>query len=150
MSTHHTLDIHPIPENVLYINESQLADQTVLNYEHIHKLEKQPEDNIRIYVPLDLSCDAILRRLQDIYDRYGYLTEANEFKIRQEVSILVSQIEIYDQIWFVREGDCGNRHSRKATELVKDVLAILMENEGCGETFPYELAEVLRSEYVMN
>lgn len=40
MSTHHTLDIHPIPEKVLYINESQLADQTVLNYENTHKLEE--------------------------------------------------------------------------------------------------------------
>ena len=65
----------------------------------------------------------------------------------EEVSILVSQIEIYDQIWFVREGDCGNRHSRKATELVKDVWVILMENEGSGEIFPYELAEELRNEY---
>lgn len=56
----------------------------MLNYEHIYKLEAQPEDNIRVYVPLDLSRDAILRRLQDIYERYGYMTEANEFKIRQE------------------------------------------------------------------
>ena len=28
MSTHHTLDIHPIPEKVLYINESKLADKS--------------------------------------------------------------------------------------------------------------------------
>lgn len=68
----------------------------------------------------------------------------------EEVRILVSQIEIYDQIWFVREGDCGNRHIRKATELVKDVLEIMMENEGSGETFPYELAEELRNEYELS
>lgn len=149
MTTHHTLDIHPIPEKVLYINEPQLADQTLLNGEHPHNLENHPNDNIRVYVPLDLSRDAILRRLQDIYDRYGYLTEANECKIHQEVSILVSQIEIYDQIWFAREGDCGNRHSRKATELVKNVLELLMKHEGCGETFPYDLVEELQSEYTL-
>ena len=83
MTTHHTLDIHPIPEKVLYINEPQLADQTLLNGEHPHNLENHPNDNIRVYVPLDLSRDAILRRLQDIYDRYGYLTEASECKIYQ-------------------------------------------------------------------
>lgn len=78
------------------------------------------------------------------------MIEANVFKICQEVSILVSQIAIHNQIWFVRKGDCENRHSRRATAQVKDVLAILMENEGCGETFPYELAEEPQSEYVLN
>lgn len=147
MTTHHTLDIHPKPEKVLYINEPELADQTVLNYERISKLEEQPGDNIRIYVPLDLNHDAILRRLNDIYYRYDNLTEFNELIIQQEVCILISQIEIYDQIWFVREGDCGNKHSRRATDLVKAVIAILMENEGCAEMFPYELVEELRKEY---
>lgn len=28
MSTHHTLDIHPIPEKVIYINTPQFADRT--------------------------------------------------------------------------------------------------------------------------
>lgn len=71
MSTHHTLDIHPIPGKVIYINEPQLADHTALNYEHTHNPKEQSEDNIRVYVPLDLSRDAILRRLRDIYNRYG-------------------------------------------------------------------------------
>ena len=74
MSTHHTLDIHPIPEKVLCINEPKFSDQAALNYEHIHKLEEQPEGNICIYVLLDLTCDTIFCGLQDICDRYGYLT----------------------------------------------------------------------------
>lgn len=69
------LDIHPILEKVLFINGTQLANQMVLNYEHIRKLEEQPEDNICIYVPLDLSCNVILRCSHNIYYRYRYLIE---------------------------------------------------------------------------
>ena len=96
MSTHHTLDVHPIPEKVLFVNETQLADPTELP-------PGSPSDNIRIYIPLDLNYDAILRRLNDIYRRYGELTESNEFSISSEVYNLISQIEIYDQVWFVRD-----------------------------------------------
>ena len=94
MSTHHTLDVHPIPEKVLFVNETQLADPTELP-------AGSPPDNIRIYIPLDLNHDAILRRLNGIYRRYGELTESNEFSISSEVYNLISQIEIYDQVWFV-------------------------------------------------
>ena len=140
MSTHHTLDVHPIPEKVLFVNETQLADPTELP-------PGSPSDNIRIYIPLDLNHDAILRRLNGIYRRYGELTESNEFSISSEVYNLISQIEIYDQVWFVREGNYGNKHSQKATKLVKEVVKVLMENEGSGETFPYELADELSEEY---
>lgn len=62
ISIHDTLDNHPIPEKVRYINELQLVDQMVLNYEHIHKLEEQSEKNSCIYVSLSLRCEAILCR----------------------------------------------------------------------------------------
>ena len=49
-----------------------------------------------------------------------------------------SQVEIYDQVWFVREGDSGNHHSGKATALVQEMCSWLMEHPGCGETFPMD------------
>ena len=62
---HHNLDIHPIPKEkaALYINEPWLIDETV------EIMESQPDtalDNIRVYVPLDLNKEAILRRLRDV------------------------------------------------------------------------------------
>ena len=66
---------------------------------------------------------------------------------RRFVETLVSQVEIYDQVWFVREGDSGNHHSGKATALVQEMCSWLMEHPGCGETFPMDLVEELRREY---
>ena len=73
-----------------------------------------------------------------------------------DVGELIYQIEIYDQIWFVREGDfktdehgriCG--HSRKAIDLVKKFVA---ELEGItdeyAEMFPFALIEELKKEYL--
>ena len=133
----------PSAENALYVDALTLADQTILSWECI----PEAKDNVRIYIPLELNRAAILRRLYDVYDRYGFLTEANESNIRREVSVLISQTEIYDQVWLERDGDCGNNHSQKATEVVKDMLAVLIEKEGCGETFPYEIIEELQREY---
>ena len=88
MSTHHTLDIHHIREKVLCINEPKFSDQAALNYENIHKLEDQSEKYPCLCSSV-LNNVTILRRLQDIYYHYGYLTEAKESLIRQEVSILI-------------------------------------------------------------
>lgn len=147
MSARHVIDVQPVPEKVLFVNEPQFADQTAPGDGILSDREKPAEDNVRIYVPLDINREAILRRLRDVYWRYGFLTEANEFAVSREIDILVSQIEIFDQIWSAREGDCGNGHSQKATQLVKEVLKILMTREGNGEIFPYELVETLCLEY---
>ena len=90
---------------------------------------------------------------------------------------LISQIEIYDQVWSVRgqwrsrqndhgkgerneltdhgvagserNGNSGiRRHSAEAIELVKRFVAELEEiPDGCAETFPFEVIEELRGEY---
>ena len=62
----------PSAENALYVDALTLADQTILNWECI----PEAEDNVRIYIALELNRAAILRRLYDVYDRYGFLTEA--------------------------------------------------------------------------
>ena len=162
MSLHHALDVEPVSEKALYVHESDLADPSQADVpvpstaqgkpldrrERLQlELRSQPEDNVRVYIPLDINENAILRRLHHIFWKYGDVSEANEAPFRSEVETLVSQVEIYDQVWFVRDGDSGNHHSGKATALVQEMCSWLMEHPGCGETFPMDLVEELRREY---
>lgn len=106
--THHPLDVHPIPKETspLYVNEPWLIDLSILEQAqlitNLRRAPDQKDDNIRIYVPLDLNKDAILRRLNSIIYRYGEANEENEMDFSQDVRMLISQIEIYDQIWYGR------------------------------------------------
>ena len=64
---HHKLDIHPVPADVLYVNELSLAGK--VPYETKDMTEKAitgkikskggilPDDNVRIYVPMDLNAN---------------------------------------------------------------------------------------------
>lgn len=64
---HHKLDIHPIPTDVLYVNELSLIGEAF--YEAKQDMDKAitgrtkstggilPDDNVRIYVPMDLNAD---------------------------------------------------------------------------------------------
>ena len=79
---HHMLDIHPFPKDVLYINEFELGD-VVNTYDSEKKYEKAlsgkckkeggvlPDDNVRIYVPIDLNADYIINRLRWIIWRFS-------------------------------------------------------------------------------
>ena len=85
---HHKLDIHPIPEEVLYVNDLLLAGK--VPYETKDDMEKAvtgkkkseggilPDDNVRIYVPMDLNAEGIMWRLYALYGSLGYPTESNE------------------------------------------------------------------------
>ena len=78
---HHKLDIHPIPEEVLYVNDLLLAGK--VPYETKDDMEKAvtgkkkseggilPDDNVRIYVPMDLNAEDIMWRLYALYGREG-------------------------------------------------------------------------------
>ena len=99
---HHTLDIHPSPKDVLYINEFELVD-IVNTYDREKKYEKAlsdkckkdggvlPDDNVRIYVPIDLNADYIINRLRDILASFGSPSENNESVLTVEVGKLVAQ-----------------------------------------------------------
>ena len=50
---------------------------------------------------MDLNKDAILRRLDNIIELYGEAREDNEIKFSIDMGMIISQLEIYDQIWFV-------------------------------------------------
>ena len=78
----HKLDIHPVPEEVLYINELSLAEN--VPYETKDTMEKAvtgkcvrdsgilPDDNVRIYVPMDLNADIIMWQLYSLFGSHGY------------------------------------------------------------------------------
>ncbi len=54
----------------LYINEPELIDKSLELCMAIGKSEKQ-KYNIRVYIPLDISKDAILRRLDRVIMQSG-------------------------------------------------------------------------------
>ena len=126
---HHDLDIHPIPEKVLYINDLSIAD-TAFGYETKKQHQKAitgkihanggilADDNVRIYIPLDLNADQILSRLQQIYRVMGNPNDMNEMEFSCEV-----------------------------IELTKKIINVLMEDEGCAECFPYDVVDELKAEF---
>ena len=111
---HHDLDIHPIPEKVLYINDLTIAD-TASYYESRKQYQKAltgepranggilPDDNVRIYVPLDLNANQILHRLHQIYRVMGSPDDMNESDFCVETGKIIAQLEIYDQVWVARD-----------------------------------------------
>ena len=160
---HHDLDIHPIPEKVLYINNLGIAD-TAFYYGTEDQHQKAltgntranggilPDDNVRIYVPLDLNAEQILNRLQQIYRVMGSPDDMNEIEFSYQVGKIISQLEIYDQVWVAR--DLGNTvkiekhlHSKKGIELAGKIVNILLEDEGCAECFPYDVVDELKVEF---
>lgn len=102
-----------------------------------------------MYIPLDLNKKAILRRLDDIIMRYGEANEGNESDFSMDVDRLISQIEIYDQIWYVRHMPENRSHSSEAIALVQEFVARLEEiPDGCAELFPFETIADLNAEYL--
>ena len=63
---------------------------------------------------------------------------------------IVSQIEIYDQIWYVSHmSKKKGNHSAEAVELVKEFVALLEEiPDACAERFPFEEIDELKQEYL--
>lgn len=132
----------------MFINETWLVDRSLLG-EHLHREPEEKEDNIRIYVPIDLNRESIIRRLENIISRYGEASEYNEFNFSQDVDAIIAQIEIYDQIWFVRHMPPNRKHSLEAVELVKEFATRLEEiPDACTECFPFETIDELKREYL--
>ena len=146
---HHDLDPYPVPKEKtpLYVNEPWLADVSLLDYFEFG-LESNSEDNVRVYVPLDLNAKVILRRLDYVINRYGESTEKNEFHFSADVSMIISQLKIYDQIWYVRYMPKEGSHSEEATELAEAIVRRLEAiSDGCSETFPFDIIDELKEEF---
>lgn len=152
---HHKLDVWPEPreQKPMFINEPWLVDQYLYDYGPRERETDKQKDNIRIYVPIDLNREAILRRLQLIIDQYGEASEKNESNFRSEVDMLIEQVCIYDQIWYVRtigESDkvSTKQHSIKGIALVKEFIKMLEEiPDACAELFPFETIDELKKEF---
>lgn len=147
---HHRLDPYPIPidKTPLCINEPWLIDKSLLEYPP-HREPEEQEDNVRIYIPMDLNREAILRRLDRVIAQYGEATEENEIEFSLDVGMVISQLEIYDQVWFVRHMPKKGEHSLEAKELVREIIGRLEEiPDGCAECFPFETIDELRQEYL--
>ena len=160
----HKLDIHPVPEEVLYINELSLAEN--VPYETKQDMEKAvtgkcvrdsgilPDDNVRIYVPMDLNADIIMWQLYSLFGSLGYPSASNESVYSSAVRKIISQLEIYDQVWSARnvgetvqKEDGGVRHSRKGIESAGKIVKFLEDNDGSAECFPYDEIEELKNEF---
>ena len=109
---HHDLDVYPVPKEKkpLYVNEPWMLDDSNYEFSWGKREPENEDDNIRIYVPLDINRRAILRRLDRLIMRYGEANEKNETDFCFDVNMLLSQVEIYDQIWYVRTA--GYRRGR--------------------------------------
>lgn len=161
---HHKLDVAPIPEKVLYINELDLVAPNI--YRTIKEYEKAlegktisnggilPDDNVRIYVPMNLNAEEIMQRLEILYFAFGSPTERNEASYDEAVRQLVSQLEIYDQVWVARDlahavqkENGGIVHSRKGIELAQKMVDYLSEDEGSAELFPFEIIDELKEAF---
>lgn len=147
----HELDINPVPETErpMFVNEPWLTDLSLYG-DCVHKKEPEAEDdNIRVYIPMDISRASILRRIECIIYRYGEANEANEYQFSTDINQILEQLGIYDQVWFVREYSDGAKHSERAVEVVKDIIELLEDiPDGCAECFPFELIDELREEYL--
>lgn len=160
----HKLDYKPIPDDVLYINELNLAE--IVPYETSKEMEKVlrgtceeeggilPNDNVRIYVPIDLNADLIMWRLHMVFFSLGNPTEKNESAYYDAVRRIISYLEIYDQVCVVRNLEDsvqkefgGVRHSRQGIELAGRIVEYLEENDGTAELFPWTEIEELREEF---
>ena len=67
----------------------------------------------------------------------------------QDVEMIISQIEIYDQIWYVRHMPKDGEHSMEARNLVEEFIAKLEGiPDGGAECFPFEVIDRLQEEYL--
>ena len=149
---------------MLYVNELSLAGEAL--YETKQDMDKAltgrtksnggilPDDNVRIYVPMDLNADIIRWQPYSLHSTLGYPTERNESAYCSGVGQVISQLEIYDQVWAARsledtvqKEDGGVRHSHQGIELAKQIVKHLEEIEGTAECFPYDEIQELREAF---
>ena len=151
---HHTLDVYPNPREDMprFINEALLIDSTVPVIPGKTTPPEDEPDNLRMYIPLDVNKKAILRRLDDIIRQYGDATEDNEMEYSLAVERLFMQVEIYDQIWYVRNlpSDIqAQKHSEKGISLVKEFIGRLEKIVDLdSECFPFDIIHDLKKEYL--
>ena len=168
---HHDLEIKPIPENVLYVNDPFMG--TIAEpYEKIneHEMAKTgktkeeggilPDDNVRIYVPLDLNRSQIMQELCLLYGMLGSPGYSNEVNLAILTEKVIQKLEIYDQVWVARDAENavqmknGIYHSKQGIALAQEIIdfmeedaEFLEEDEAQADTSPYEIIDRLKDEW---
>ncbi len=142
----------PSPQNVTptYVDEPWLIDKSMME-DYTNEMAKTlaGEDNIRVYIPLDINRRAIRRRLNAIISHYGEISERNEFAFSADVDMILSQMELYDKILCERGALKIGNHSAKVIDTVQEVISILEEvTDGCAEQYPFEIIAELKKEYL--
>ena len=84
---------------------------------------------------MDLNQRAILRWLDRVIEQYGEATEENEMEFGMDVGMIISQLEIYDQMWFIRHMPEEREHSQEAKKLVREIITRL-------EQYPMDVQSV--------
>jgi len=149
MKSKHSLDPYPIPKDKtpMFINEQHMAEIYDFEFKKDGSVPDD-DDNIRVYVPLDLNRRLILGRLSRVINHYKEANEKNEIAFQADVLKIVSQIEIYDQVWYIRHMPDEGEHSAEGIALIKEFIKMLEEiPDGGAELFPFELIDELRNEY---
>lgn len=83
-------------------------------------------------------------------NHFGEANEMNEMAFEYAVRRLLSQVEIYDQIWYARHKLEKGEHREEAKLLMLDFIKELESiPDGGAETFPFELIEELRSAWYL-
>ena len=72
-----------------FVREPSLIDKSLEFYPQGMKVDDK-KDNVRVYIPLDLNKDAILRRLDRVINQYEETSEENEMEFSIDVGMLVS------------------------------------------------------------
>lgn len=162
-AAHHDLDIKPIPEQVLFINEpgiagdfcgmglSDLDDAQWLvkvddTCDNASWYAKHSPDHVRVYIPLDLSKKAILAYFRAVMVCFRHANEENEAAFSAAINQVVTRLEIYDQVWFTREmskdhtvikphrSEPGTYHSQHASEIARIIVDELVHLGNAGST----------------
>ncbi len=148
----------PMPEDAVFVNDLSLASPlpygTRAAYEAALSGKRKaeggvlPDDNVRIYVPMDLNADFLLWRLRFLYESLGFPDEGNESAYQEAVGRLISLLLIYDAAQAEKERARG--HSEKGKRLASLMIRCMEEHEGTAEHFPYEEMEMLGGEFGYN
>lgn len=148
----------PTPEDAVFVNDLSLASPlhygTRAAYEAALTGKRKaeggvlPDDNVRIYVPMDLNADFLLWRLHSLYESLGFPDEGNESAYQEAVGQLISLLQVYDAAQAEKEQARG--HSRKGKRLASEMIRCMEEHEGTAEHFPYEEMGMLGAEYGYN
>lgn len=89
---------------------------------------------------------AFIRRIKAIIAEYK---EENEYNFEREIRQIIAQIEIYDQIWYVREMPKDSKHSTKAIDVIEEVILLFNDiSDVCAECFPFEIIDKLKKDFL--